>query len=204
MRYRATYAKTEAMRYTGHLDVQRTWERTLRRARLPLVYTQGFNPRPKLLLAAALPLGFTSDCEVVEFHLDSDLPPAEVEGRIREAAPPGIALQTVEAVDSRTPKIPNLVESACYRVTLLGPVNDLSARVDRILKSGTLPRERRGKPYDLRPLIEQLTAADDRTLEMQLAARPGATGRPEEVLLALDLDPLAARIHRTELLLKTG
>ncbi len=201
MRYRATYAKTEAMRYTGHLDVQRTWERTLRRARLPLAYTQGFNPRPKLTLAAALPLGFTSDCEMVEFYLDEDLPPAEVAARLREAAPPGMVIHALERVDPKAPKIPNLVEAARYRVTLLEPLPDLDARVAYLLESESLPRERRGKPYDLRPLIETLSAAPPDTLEMQLTARPGATGRPEEVLLALELDPLAARIHRSALLL---
>jgi len=202
MRYRTTYAKTKSMRYTGHLDVQRTWERTLRRARLPLAYTQGFNPRPKLTLAAALPLGFTSDCEMVEFYLDGDPPSDEVETRLREAAPPGIAVQLVETVASKAPKIPNLVKSTRYRVTLLEPASDLAARVDRLLENETLPRERRGKPYNLRPLIEDLRVSESGTLEMQLTARPGATGRPEEVLLALGFDPLAARIHRSALLLE--
>ena len=72
MRIRVTFSKTYHMRYTSHLDVHRTWERTLRRARLPLAYSQGFNPRPKINLAAALPLGFTSDCEIVEFWLDEE------------------------------------------------------------------------------------------------------------------------------------
>ncbi len=59
-RLRLTFAKTAAMRYTGHLDLHTTWERTLRRARLPLAYSQGFHPQPKIQLASALPLGFTS------------------------------------------------------------------------------------------------------------------------------------------------
>ena len=77
------------MRYTSHLDVHRTWERTLRRARLPLAYSQGFNKRPKINLAVALPLGFTSDCELVEFWLDGTPTLSEVESRLREAAPSG-------------------------------------------------------------------------------------------------------------------
>ena len=55
MRARITFAKTEAMRYTGHLDLARALERTLRRAGLPLSYTQGFTPRARLHLACALP-----------------------------------------------------------------------------------------------------------------------------------------------------
>ena len=202
MRYRVTFSKTEAMRYTSHLDVQRTWERTLRRARLPLTYSQGFNKRPKLNLAAALPLGFTSSCELAEFWLNADPSPTEVEARLREAAPPGLEIQSVVQVAPQTKKIPNLVVAAKYRITLLEPLDDLEARLTELLAADSLERERRGKPYDLRPLIETLRASDPRTLELKVSARPGATGRPDEVLLALGLNPLTARIHRSELLLK--
>lgn len=204
MRIRVTFSKTDHMRYTSHLDVHRTWERTLRRARLPLAYSQGFNPRPKINLAAALPLGFTSNCEIVEFWLDEDLPQNKVESQLVDAAPPGIEIQFLEVVDPQNPKIPNLVESAEYRVALLDPVPDLAARVSDLLKTNTLDRERRGKVYDLRPLIESLKSQGNHNLELRLAARSGATGRPEEVLLALGIDPLAARVQRTALILKSA
>lgn len=203
MRIRVTFSKTDHMRYTGHLDLHRAWERTLRRARLPLAYSQGFNPRPKINLAAALPLGFTSDCELVEFWLDGDHPEAEIESRLKEAAPPGIEVQRVETVDPQTPKIPNLIESAEFQATLPEPIPDLAARVTNLLAAETLERERRGKTYDLRPLIEALQARDGRHLDLRLAARANATGRPEEVIEALGIDPLATRVHRTALLLKT-
>ena len=204
MRIRVTFSKTDHMRYTSHLDVHRTWERTLRRARLPLAYSQGFNPRPKINLAVALPLGFTSDCELVEFWLSSSQPPSEIEARLREAAPPGIEIQSVEEINLKTPKIPNLVDSAQYTVTLLDAVTDLDQRVADVLGAETLPRERRGKTYDLRPLIEDLHLTAAQHLDLQLAARNGATGRPEEVLLALGIDPVAARVHRTKLILKAN
>ena len=203
MRLRVTFSKTDHMRYTGHLDLHRTWERTLRRARLPLSYSQGFNPRPKINLGAALPLGFTSNCELVEFWLDSDQPESEIEARLREAAPPGIEIQTVETVDPQTPKIPTLIESAEFQAVLPEAIPDLTARVEGLLLADTLERQRRGKPYDLRPLIEDLRAPDAQTLDFRLAARANATGRPEEVLEALGLDPLTARVHRTRLILKT-
>jgi len=191
------------MRYTSHLDLHRTWERTLRRARLPLAYSQGFNKRPKINLGAALPLGFTSDCEIVEFWLDGTSPQNEIEAHLREAAPPGIKIHEIEEIDSQTPKIPNLVDSAQYDISLLEPVTDLERRVSDVLDAETLPRERRGKTYDLRPLVEEIQIPKADHLALQLAARSGATGRPEEVLLALGIDPVAARVHRTALILKT-
>jgi radical SAM-linked protein len=71
MRIQITFSKTGAMRFTGHLDLHRAWERTFRRAALPLAYSQGYNPRPKMNLASALPLGFTSECEVIDVRLES-------------------------------------------------------------------------------------------------------------------------------------
>lgn len=194
------------MRYTSHLDLHRTWERTLRRAQLPLAYSQGFNPRPKINLAAALPLGFTSDCEMIEFWLDNEITINEIDTRIQEAAPPGIKLQSIGETDPKTPKIPNLVYSADYAILLLDPAPNLDQGVSKILAAESLLRERRGKPYDLRPLIDTLRVAPtvdgNPGLEMRLAARAGATGRPEEVLRALEIDPLSARIHRQVLNLK--
>ena len=206
MRLRVTFAKTEAMRYTGHLDLQRAWERILRRAGLPLAYSQGFNPRPKINLAAALPLGFTSRCEVADIWLEQDHAPTEIESRLRAAAPPGVEVLSIEAVDLTAPKLPKLVRTAVYVVTLLEsvPTNDLAMRIERVLGAENLMRERRGKLYDLRPLIEDLRAIEPSStgkqrIRMRLAARSGATGRPDEVLAALGISPHNARVQRTKL-----
>ena len=113
--------------------------------------------------------------------------------------PPGIEIHSVEEIDPKTPKVPNLVNSSEYDVILLEPISDLDQRVTEVLDAERLPRERRGKAYDLRPLIEDIQTTDAHSLGLQLAARSGATGRPEEVLLALGIDPVAARVHRRAL-----
>src|SRR5512133_1957686 len=69
-RIRLVYARREALRYVSHLDMQLVWERILRRAETPLAYSHGFNPRPRLHLASALPLGFLSRCEMTDFWID--------------------------------------------------------------------------------------------------------------------------------------
>ena len=86
------------------------------------------------------------------------------------------------------------------------PPDDLEDRITHLLNEQQLLREKKGKPYDLRPLIEnlrQLPAAEPGTarLEMQLAARVGATGRADEVLHALGISPAACQIERTGLIL---
>src|SRR5512146_1378298 len=105
MRLRITFAKTEAMRYTGHLDLHRTWERTFRRAQLPLAYSQGFHPQPRINLASALPLGFTSDSEVADIWLEKDMPLDQIRELLQAALPPGISILQIEEVDSQAPAL---------------------------------------------------------------------------------------------------
>lgn len=209
-RFRITYSRGDALRYTGHLDTHLVWERTLRRAGVPLAYTQGFNPRPRLQMACALPLGFLSRCEMIDFwvELAAEAPAPEaatISALIAGAIPPGLEIQQVEAVDLSQPALQTLVQSAEYTAAPLDPPDlpRLHASVNAILDAETLPRERRGKPYDLRPLVEGLEVNETGsqvTITMRLAARDGATGRPEEVLDALGLDPAAFRVERTTLI----
>jgi len=202
MRLRITFAKTNAMRFTGHLDLHRAWERTIRRARLPLTYSQGFNPRPKINLAAALPLGFTSSFEMVDIWIDDTLSQTEIKSRLRETTPPGIEIIQVETVDPKGPKLPNLIQSSVYEITLQDPVNELEDQIKTILNSKMIMRVRRGKEYDLRPLIEDFSLQPEEKIKfhIQLAARPGATGRPDEVLSVLGIPPHTALVHRTEII----
>ncbi len=69
-RMRVWFATDDTVKYVGHLDMHRTWERAIRRAGLPLAYTQGFNPQPRLQFAAALPVGFTGRGEVADVFLN--------------------------------------------------------------------------------------------------------------------------------------
>ena len=204
MRIRLTFLKTEAMRYTGHLDLHRTWERTFRRACLPLAYSQGFHPQPRLNLACALPLGFTSQCEVLDAWLETDLPLAEIATSLNPALPPGLLIQDIAEVDGRGPALQTQVQSADFIITLLDAPPDLDERLVGLLSAAQILRQRRGKPYDLRPLIEKLEhlptpAGAQQQLSTRLAAREAATGRPEELLAALDIPFEKTRVHRTGL-----
>jgi radical SAM-linked protein len=207
-RYRAAFHKAEAMRYTGNLDLHRTLERMVRRAGLPLAYTQGYHPHPRLTLACALALGCTSEAELAEFWLEGAIPAGEVLARCREASPSGIHVTAVAAERLEDPSLPTLVVSAEYEAALGTEAipQDLATRTAALLARDSIPRTRREKSYDLRPLIEALDV-DSRAdgglaMRMRLAAREAATGRPEEVLLALGLEPAAARIHRVRLILR--
>ena len=206
MRARITFSKQGALRYTGHLDLHRLWERAMRRADLPLSYSQGFHPQPKISLASALPLGFSSRGEVLDVRFNDEIPTEEIAARLKDSLPPDIQVTHVESVDEREPALQTQVLSATYDVHLTEPVDgsELIRKVEDLLASESLPRERRGKFYDLRPLIETLdvvTEADGKVwMQMKLAARDGATGRPEEVLNALGIEPEYTLVERTLLI----
>jgi radical SAM-linked protein len=207
MRLRITFAKTDAMRYTGHLAVRSTWERTMRRAGLPLSYSQGYNPHPKFNLASPLPLGFTSESEMIDVWMGEHVPLDEIRGALESAMPPGLALIEVEEVDLHAEKLPNLLQAATFTVTLLEHEPDLETRIAELRQGENIPWERRGKPFNLRELIEAIrlgepTSEGEQRIIMRLSARSGATGRPDEVLEALGIDPYDARICRSELLLE--
>jgi radical SAM-linked protein len=211
-RVRLTFARQEALRYVSHLDMLMVWERTLRRAGVALAYSKGFNPKPRLHQAAALPLGFLSRCEITDFWLETlpDAPApdmAEIARRVQAAAPPGLKILQCESVPLTLPALQTEVQAAEYTAQ---PMDDLdpdilAQAVEQLLDAETLPRERRGKAYDLRPLVECLQIhIDERNrpvLQMRLTARESATGRPEEVLASLGLDAAAFRVERTALLL---
>lgn len=205
MRIRITFAKVGALRYTGHLDLHRLWERAARRAELPLAYSQGFHPQPKLAIAAALPLGFSSRCEVLDMRLEREIPLEGLREKLQETLPTGIQVANVESVDEKLPALQTLVASAEYQVTLSESIDsvELKRRIESVLTSESIMRERRGKTYDLRPLIEMLNLETDGRIFMKLAAREGATGRPEEVLDILGIAFESTRIERTQLIFKS-
>jgi radical SAM-linked protein len=207
MRARITFSKTGALRYIGHLDLHALWERATRRAALPLAYTQGFHPQPKIYLASALPLGFSSRCEVVDMRFTQDVDIENMAGILQGVMPTGISILKAEAVDEKAPALQTQVIAAEYEVTITAlpepsdlPGKSLMQRSEELLEESTLPRERRGKVYDLRPLIEKLAILSDNKIFMRLTARQAATGRPEEVLDVLGIALENSQIERIDLI----
>jgi radical SAM-linked protein len=205
-RMRVTFSTDDTVKYVGHLDMARAWERAIRRARLPLAYTQGFNPQPRLHFAAALPVGFTGQAELVDIFLDEALEPADFLARLAPALPTGIRLIAAMPVPREWPSLQAAVCAARYRVevetdetdaTFAGRLADFMARPE------AWRERRRGKEvarYDLRPLIKTLTYTGPcelgQSFETVMRAEPGATGRPDELLAELDYETALRRVVR--------
>jgi len=200
MRIQITFSKQGALRFTGHLDLHKLWERAARRAQLPLAYSQGFHPQPKMNIAAALPLGFSSRCEVLDMRLEQDIPLDGLITTLNNTMPTGIRVLQIEQADEQAPALQTQVVSAEYEVTAIetGFGSDLKRKIDSVMESESIIRTRRNKEYDLRPLIEELKLSDGNKLFMKLSSKEGATGRPEEVLDVLGIafdETYIERIH---------
>jgi radical SAM-linked protein len=206
-RIRVQYSKGPSLRFTGHLDMQRLWERLLRRTKLPIRYSQGYHPRARLNLASALPLGFISEAELLDFWMNEPLPVEEVRRRLVAAAPPGLTVQEVRAVDRGEDALQTQMAASEYEVSLFDPQHPeiLNEKVQGLLAQDEVIRTRRKKTYDLRPLILALEVRELESGEvglwMQLNAEPAATGRPDEVLDALGFENTDYIVRRTKLIL---
>ncbi len=205
-RMRVTFATFDQVKYVGHLDLARAFERAIRRARLPLAYTQGFNPQPRLQFAAALPVGFTSCGEVADVFLNEEMQPAELLERLAAALPPGIRPLHAEPVLRTLPSLQSHVATARYRIEVESGDDPAAfeASLRGFLARGEALRERRrGKErarYDLRPLVldldyeGEITGGHSFVALMRCSA--GATGRPDEMLAELGYETAWRRVTR--------
>lgn len=204
-RLRLTFSKGENLRYISHLDLTRTWERVLRRAGIPVAYSQGFHPHPKMVIAAALPLGCTGEAEVLDIILSEPMPPRRMLRGLVGCMPDGLAAVDVIPVYASAPALPTLVQGADYEslIETDQPSEEFAQRCQTLLARDSIPRVYRGKSYDLRRLVDHLEVmrVNPRQLlvRMQLAAGERGTARPEEVLDELGCADLPHRCHRHRL-----
>lgn len=91
---RLLFSKTGRARYISHLDLMRTFQRAFQRADLTIKHTEGFNPHPFISILLPLPLGFSSQCEILEFQLLDDIPECEVPVRLNQVMPEGIRVES--------------------------------------------------------------------------------------------------------------
>jgi len=118
MKLRLQITKDRSIRFIIHLEYARTLMRAVLRAKLPVAYSEGFNPHMKLSLASALGVGVVSQAEFVEMELKEPVPPAEAAQRLRKALPAGIKVLTADAVDDHAPALMSVAGGATYQVVI--------------------------------------------------------------------------------------
>jgi radical SAM-linked protein len=209
MKLRIRFSKLGKVRFTSHRDVARIWERALRRAELPVAYSGGFSPRPKLSFGLALPTGAESIAEYLDVDLDEErsgpVESASLPARLTEALPAGLEALAAGMVERGTPSLQEAVNTCSWVLHVQG-VDEATMHtfVDRTLAADDLvvTRERKGKQVtdDLRPAIRSLAVVDSTydgvELEAELGVHPRSL-RPAELIDAIAAGLVLFRVRRT-------
>jgi radical SAM-linked protein len=200
-----TFGKTGPLKYTSNLDLAKTWERLLRRVHLPLLYSQGFNTRPRIQLASALPLGISSECEMIDIALKEVIPLAGVKEQLQESSPQGLEIYRVDEIDLRHPTLQSLVRSAEYEIRFDETLNPaiLKEKVETLLARQTIikvvERKNRKSSFDFRSLIYDLAVSEEGHLIAHVAVGDYGNVRPEDLVSELDLEDYYRSTHRRRL-----
>lgn len=198
-RLRVRYAKRGRLRFTSHRDFSRAFERAVFRARIPMAYSSGFNPHPRISYAGAAPTGSASEAEYLEIALADVLVPAEVHTLLDEALPEG--LDVISVVESAGGSLADRLEASRWRIDLDGAPEVVGAAVATFLAADEILVERMTKKglreFDARGAVVALAVTasgrDDRSA-LDLVLRHGVPSvRPDDVLTALvsvsDVEP---------------
>ncbi len=206
-RLRIIFGKSGALKYTSSLDTAKIWERVLRRAGLPILYTQGFNTRPRISLAMPLPLGISSECEILDISLREriDYCEDELKARLLEVSPQGLTIESIFDVDPRSSTMQSLIISAEYRIQFLdsidvdclrGKISDILSRESIIVER---LRKRKRSVMDVRPLILALYLDEAGDMIAHLSVGDRGNMRPDHLLELMELENLYHTIHRYKL-----
>jgi len=212
-RLRVKLSRGEEIKFISHLDIMRLWERALRRAQIPLAYSEGFSAHPRLSLAAPLPVGVTSEAELMDVFVLKLVSPHWFTTAASQQLPPGIEILGVYQIALSMPSLQSKVRYAEYRVEVETEKEpeDIESVISSLLSLEHLPwhhqRDTGRRNYDLRALIDALWLIDWRhpycTIGMRLRCDSGGSGRPEQVASALGFTGYPQSIHRTKLILAT-
>jgi len=206
-RLRITFGKSGTLKYTSSLDISKIWERVLRRADLPILYTKGFNTRPRIQLAMPLPLGITSECEVIDVALRETITLDEEKliALLLNVSPRGLDIHKIEDARISESAMQTLVLSAEYRIRFEDGIDKalLQSKVDHILSQDRIvvdqTKKRRRSVIDLRPLIIDLTVNENNDLIAHLSVGDRGNMRPDQLLRQMDLSDHYVSVHRYKL-----
>ncbi len=206
---RIVFSKRDRARFISHLDLMRTMIRVVRRAAIPVWYTEGFNRHPYLVFAAPLSLGYEGEHETMDLRLEEEMPYTQLVERLNDAMPQGLrAVSAAEAVCK-----PGDLFAARYRLTFDCP----GECVRRLLRQDAIPAEKKTKKktmktVDIRPAFADAVTEDTPdgcVMTVTLPANSAETVNPGLFLTALEqstffAQPVHCSVLRLELLDKNG
>jgi radical SAM-linked protein len=213
-RLRIRFNRGSELKFISHLDIVRLWQRAFNRAGIEIAYSAGFSPHPRISLAAPLPLGVTSEAELMDIFVVRGVAPQYFVSAINQQLPTGMSVSKVHPISFELPSLQSQIRFAEYKVevdTESGP-DDIESSIKKLLALEHLPwqhqRDTGPHQYDIRTLIDNVWVMEWETpvgiLGMKLRCDSNGSGRPEQVAAALGFSQRPNSIHRTQLFLKSG
>jgi radical SAM-linked protein len=211
-RLRIRFKRGQEIKFISHLDLIRLWQRAFRRAGVMLAYSEGFNPHPRLSLAAPMALGVTSEAELMDVYIIHPVSNQVFAAMLNPQLPGGLEIVQVYPMFLEAPTLQAQMRFVEYEVKVKATDGEaLKQGIDTLLSSESIPWQHQRdigiKSYDLRKLVDSLCLeyyGDGMAiLRMKLRCDSAGAGRPEQVVKALGLDNPVS-IHRTRLILQTG
>jgi len=189
-RYRIIFAKTDAVRFVGHLDLQSLFQKAIKRAKLPVAYSEGFNPHQLLSFAAPLPLGMAGHAEILEVFLMQEISVADITDALNAQMPLGLRITEVQKVPSVGRSAAALVQSATYNIRF-SKMFDLDEAFKHVMHSKSIEVGKKGKKgittVDIRPDIYSLETYTECSLRAVLACGSEKNLKPD-ILVQYILD----------------
>ncbi len=207
IRYRVRYSKSEMARYIGHLDLARIFARACSRAAVPVIFSEGYNPHPKIAFGQPLSLGVSSEAEFFDIDIREDYQ-KDLAGELNPLLPQGVRIVEVEIIRTGLTSLSNLINLAVYEADLsrlgLDPAV-LSKSVQQIADSEEISIERlskgRRQQIDIKPFIEKIEWQPEQ-LKITTRTIESRTVRMSEVLTVLlqdtGIDVRRIPVHRLE------
>jgi len=213
------YAKQDAVKYISHLDLMRTLHRALRRAGIPVAFSQGYNPQPRVAFAPPLSVGMTSQGEYMDVVLASRMSPREFCRRLNGALPRGITMLKAVAIDESLPSLMSMIERALYRIILKAPGLSMEGVLKDFLAQPHITMTKSGKKgerlVNIRPMIHRLEVVgregEKVIMEAMLSAGSRESLNPGQLVHLLlefagtgDGSSYLSDIHRLDMFLYRG
>jgi radical SAM family uncharacterized protein/radical SAM-linked protein len=189
-RIRLVFTKTGDLRFLGHLEMARLFERACRRAGVPLAFSGGYSPKARINFALSLPTGTEALAEWVDLELAQAWPPEKVCKSLNSQLPRGIEVRSAWKVPVDVPALNSRVRSMTYKALLPEPIKDLDKKAARLMERSSVPfvRVKKGKKrtLDLKEFLLRLETEGDRSVEFTLELKgEKGSARPQEVIQIL-------------------
>lgn len=213
MKVRIKFAKQGAMKFIGHLDIMRYFQKAIRRAEIPIAFTEGFSPHMIMSFASPLGVGITSDGEYMDIEVRDEIPSTEAVKRLNNVMVDGMQVLSYRQIpENKASKAMSLVAAADYTVSFregFEPKGDWRSKFPKFISQSSIiilkKTKKSEREVDIKPLIHELRLTDDDNVFLRLSAGSVDNLKPDLVMEAFfaflgeELAPFGLLINRDEL-----